>query len=72
MLRPKKTIDLPAMLSPERAAALLDMNPETIRRYIREGRLKATKIGNRWKISESDLAAFLGSDERARELMKAT
>ena len=42
---------------------LLRLRVVTLRRYIREGRLKAKKIGRSYYISESDLRRFLGHDE---------
>src|SRR5690606_38311492 len=34
----------------------------TVRRYIREGRLKASRIGKQYRVAASDLDAFAGSD----------
>ena len=44
--------------TPDAIAELLDMHPKTIRRYIREGKLKATKIGKSWRVSGHDLTVF--------------
>ena len=44
------------MLTVPDAARLLGRNPETIRRWIREGKLPATKIGTQHVIDEDDLA----------------
>jgi len=41
------------------AARQLGRNPETVRRWIREGKLRATKVGARHVIDELDLAALL-------------
>ena len=46
------------MLSVPEAARRTKRDPETIRRWIRSGRLKATKIGTQHMIDEGDLAAF--------------
>lgn len=40
------------------AAGLLDMHPKTIQKYIRDGRLKAQKIGKSWRITGHDLSVF--------------
>ena len=40
----------------------LKIAKSTIRRYIREGRLKAGRIGRVWRISESAIAEFLASN----------
>lgn len=37
---------------------MLKMHPKTIQRYIREGRLRATKIGKSWRVSGHDLSQF--------------
>jgi excisionase family DNA binding protein len=42
----------------EQIAEMLDMHPKTIQRYIREGKLKATKIGKSWRVSGHDLSLF--------------
>ena len=40
------------------AAFILKVHPLTIRRYIREGRLKAIKVGGNVRIKESQLNEF--------------
>lgn len=50
------------MLTPEEAAELISVHPETIRRMIRDGRLPASKPGGRyWRIDPADLAALTAS-----------
>lgn len=44
------------MLTVPQAAERVGRNPETIRRWIREGRLRARKIGTQHVIEERDLA----------------
>ena len=44
--------------SVEQIAAMLHMHPKTIQRYIREGKLRATKIGKSWRIAGHDLSRF--------------
>jgi excisionase family DNA binding protein len=46
------------MITVPEAARRTGRNPETIRRWIREGRLPARKIGTQHLIDEEDLAAF--------------
>ncbi len=50
-----------SFLTAEQAAERLSLHPKTVRRFIREGRLKATKIGKSYRILESDLAGFAGA-----------
>lgn len=40
------------------AAYILKVHPLTIRRYIREGKLKAVKVGGNVRIDEKDLQDF--------------
>lgn len=51
----------------EEAAERLLCTPETIRRYIRQGKLKATKIIRRWYISEDELTAYVTGNETTEE-----
>lgn len=44
----------------EQAAGLLGLHVKTVRAYIRDGRLKATKIGKQYRIARGDLEAFAG------------
>ncbi len=44
------------------AARRTGRNPETIRRWIREGKLAATKVGTQHVIDERDLDAVVGGD----------
>jgi excisionase family DNA binding protein len=37
----------------------LHRNEQTIRRYLREGRLQGIRLGTRWLISDADLQRFL-------------
>jgi excisionase family DNA binding protein len=44
----------------ERAATLLDLHIKTVRGYVRDGRLKATRVGKSYRIAKADLEAFVG------------
>ncbi len=46
------------------AARRIGRNPETVRRWIREGRLPATKVGTQHVIEENDLEIALGPAEQ--------
>ena len=46
------------MLTVPEAARRLRRNPETVRRWIREGRLRSTKVGTQHFLDESDLDAM--------------
>lgn len=43
----------------EEIAKILNMHNKTIQRYIREGKLKATKVGKSWRITGHDLSVFM-------------
>lgn len=47
-------------LTVDQAADHLHLHPKTVRRLIREGRLRATRIGKSYRILESDLVRFAG------------
>lgn len=48
------------MLTVPEAATRSGRNPETIRRWIRSGRLRARKVGTQHIIEEADLDAVVG------------
>jgi excisionase family DNA binding protein len=50
----------------DEVAELLGLHVRTIRRFIREGRLKATRVGRQYRIAETDLNTLVGS-ERGEE-----
>jgi excisionase family DNA binding protein len=52
--------------TPEEAAEVLKVSPETVRIWLRTGKLGGVKMGRRlWRVRESDLEAFLkGNQEK--------
>ncbi|RZN34391.1 helix-turn-helix domain-containing protein [Bradyrhizobium sp. Leo121] len=48
------------LLTVEQAAEELKVHPKTVLRYIREGRLQATRIGKAYRIDRAKLDAFAG------------
>ena len=50
------------MLTVPEAARRLRRNPETVRRWIREGKLRASKVGTQHVIEEEALDALHGPD----------
>ena len=56
------------MLTVPEAARRLQRNPETIRRWIREGKLRATKVGTQHILEERDLDAMLADSGGMVEL----
>ena len=51
-----------ALTVPE-AARRTGRNPETIRRWIREGKLRAHKVGTQHVLEEGDLAALMRASQ---------
>src|SRR5215211_4946527 len=38
----------------------LSLHPNTVARYVQEGRLRGVKVGKSYRVRESDLLAFVG------------
>ncbi|HEV7275306.1 MAG TPA: helix-turn-helix domain-containing protein [Devosiaceae bacterium] len=48
------------LMTVEQAAQRLNLHPKTVLRYIREGRLPATRVGKSYRIVRGELDAFAG------------
>ena len=48
------------------ASKILDVHPETVKRLIREGKLTATKFGNKWIMERDGLQVFASTYDRSR------
>src|SRR6476646_11467429 len=55
------------LYSPEQVASLLGLHVRTVRNYVREGRLKAVRIGKQYRIAREDLEAITGRPASALE-----
>jgi excisionase family DNA binding protein len=62
---PRYAPRLAELLTLDQAAAYLGLHANTVRRYIREGKLAAFAVGNRYTISTEELARFV--EKRAAE-----
>jgi excisionase family DNA binding protein len=51
--------------SVEQVAELLGLHVRTVRNYVRDGRLKAVKIGKQYRIARADLEALTGAPAAA-------
>jgi excisionase family DNA binding protein len=49
------------LYSAEEVAEQLGLHVRTVRGYLRDGRLRAVRIGKRYRITREDLEAFVGS-----------
>jgi excisionase family DNA binding protein len=47
------------LLTLEEAARRLNTSPFSVRRWIREGKLRGTKIGGEWRVEVADLEEFI-------------
>ncbi len=55
------------LYSVEQVAALLGLHVKTVRAYVRDGRLKATRIGKQYRIMRADLEALTGAPFSPRD-----
>jgi excisionase family DNA binding protein len=54
----------------EQVAELLNLHVKTVRRYVRDGRLKAKRIGKEYRITRSALEAFAGELRPPEEIAR--
>ena len=54
---PKKIGDL-KLYSVDELSEILDIQETTIRKYLRDGKLRGRKLARRWYVSEESLAAY--------------
>ena len=55
----------------EKIAEMLEMHPKTIQKYIREGKLRATKVGKAWRVSGHDLSQFVQTNTEENPIVEA-
>jgi len=60
------------LYSVEQVANRLGLHVRTIRNYVRDGRLKAVRIGKQYRISREDLEAFTGTPTAVLEVDEST
>jgi excisionase family DNA binding protein len=56
-------------LTPDEAAKILKVSPQTIRRWLRDGSIKGTKVGGGklWRISQATIDGYLESCDVAAD-----
>jgi excisionase family DNA binding protein len=59
-LRPTTACRLPRLLAVSEVAELLQVSTKTVRRWIERRELRTHQLGRQLRVSEEDLAAFLG------------
>lgn len=55
------------LYSVDQVARRLGLHVRTVRNYVRDGRLKAIRIGKRYRIAREDLEAFMGRPVEATD-----
>jgi len=50
--------------SPEEIAKEYNVQPGTVRAWMRDGRLKAIKMGGLWRVKDEDLQEFIRRDKK--------
>ena len=45
-------------------AKIFDMTPQSIRKFIREGRIKGRKVGTRWYVTEEAIRDYLMGENK--------
>ena len=45
-------------------AKAFDMTPQSVRKYLKEGRIKAQKVGTKWLVSEEAIREFLMGESK--------
>lgn len=59
------------LYSAEQVAEMLGLHVRTVRNYVRDGRLKAVRIGKQYRIAPEDLEALTGRPQSAaREIVR--
>ena len=61
-----------SLYSAEQVAEMLNLHVKTVRRYVRDGRLKAKRIGKEYRITRADLEAFAGEVRPAEKEVPRT
>ncbi len=52
--------------TPEQVAERLSVHPNTVRLWLRQGRMSGVRAGRLWRVRESDLQAFLAQEPEHR------
>jgi excisionase family DNA binding protein len=73
MIPPVPPAHTPSLLSVEQVAGILKLTVRTVRSYVRNGSLKATRIGKQYRVALGDLETFTGGpvESDARRVLSA-
>jgi excisionase family DNA binding protein len=64
--------DAPRLLSIEEVAARLSLHPETVRLFLRKGKINGVKIGRGWRVTPDALADFIKRLAKSSEVKPKT
>jgi excisionase family DNA binding protein len=62
-----KTLAGLTLFTVEELSEILDVQETTIRKYLRDGKLRGRKLARRWYVSEESLAEYFRADETEPE-----
>ena len=55
-----------ALLTPEEAAERLHIRPQTVRAYLRQGKIRGLQVGKKWMMTHEAFDTFIREQEQAR------
>ena len=58
--------------SVDEIATIIDLHPKTVRRFIREGKIKAQKMGREWRVRENDFREYAHGELKTPEAAEKT
>lgn len=56
-------LNVKEMLTIIEAADILDVSTRSVNRYIKEGKLKAYKIGGKWRFEKEEIERFIRGEQ---------
>ena len=59
---------MPEVLTIEEAAARLKLKPDTVRDWVKAGKVKGVKLGRVWRVDAEDLERLLRGEPTAEDL----
>jgi excisionase family DNA binding protein len=62
----RRVAELREVMNVEQAARYLGVSPDTLYKYLSEGKLPAFKLGNRWRLKKSTLDRWMEQQSRPR------
>jgi excisionase family DNA binding protein len=63
--------DLREVMNVEQAARYLGVSPDTLYKYLSEGKVPAFKLGNRWRLKKTTLDRWMERQSQVREAKSA-